>query len=241
MPHSRALFISDLHLDAKRPELLAALGAFCKNIASQADALYVLGDLFEAWIGDDDDAPLVGETIACFAQLQASGTDLFFMRGNRDFLLGSAFAERCGGTLLEDDEALIHCAHHGAVLLHGDTLCTDDKEYQAFRAHIRAPQSQQQLLSKPLPERRAIAKQLREKSGESMSNKAADIMDVNAAAVAEAFQRNGVELMIHGHTHRPAIHALGNDCKRVVLGDWHSEYQYAELDQSGIELHKVIL
>lgn len=219
------LFISDLHLDPTRPAVTALFREFLADEAAHADALYVLGDLFEAWVGDDDDQPLAAEVADAFAALRARGVPVAFLHGNRDFLIGADYAARCGFRLLPE-ESVETIEGVPTLLLHGDTLCTDDVAYQAFRRQSRDPRWQAQLLAQPLPVRRALAAQARAESAKHMAGAAAEIMDVNAEAVRAAFERHGVARMIHGHTHRPKIHALeagGRDAQRIVLGDWYEQ------------------
>lgn len=211
------LFISDLHLSEATPDIEAGLRSFLAQ-EKGAEALYILGDLFEAWIGDDDDSPLATRISDCLRTVSASGTRLYLVRGNRDFLLGEAFAGAVGGTLLGDSTA-IELNGRPALILHGDTLCTDDIDYQRFRALVHSPAWQNEMLAKPLPDRRAMAQQLRAMSADAASNKAEDIMDVNADAVAQAMAGASVDLLIHGHTHRPAVHDVPSG-QRYVLGDW---------------------
>ncbi len=214
-------FISDLHLQASRPELTRA----CIDLLDElhgSDALYILGDLFEAWIGDDDDEPWQAELIAALGRLAASGTPLFFLHGNRDFLVGAAFARRCGLTLLPES-VVIDLYGRRALLMHGDTLCTEDQDYLAFRNQVRNPLWQQAVLAKPLAERRQLAAMLRNESRTAGAQKALDIMDVTPSEVERALRDAGVDLLIHGHTHRPARHPLlldGGPAERIVLGDW---------------------
>jgi UDP-2,3-diacylglucosamine hydrolase len=217
------LFISDLHLDPSRPAVTRAFFDLLRNQASQADALYILGDFFEAWVGDDDDAPMINEVSVALKTLTDSGTACYLMHGNRDFLIGEAFCQRSGCQLI-NDPSVVELYGKPVLLMHGDSLCTRDEQYMAFRAQARSPEWQQQILSLPLEQRRALAQQLRESSAEANSNKAEDIMDVTPAEVENAMQQAGVALMIHGHTHRPAVHALQlgeQAATRVVLGDWH--------------------
>lgn len=216
------LFISDLHLDPERPEHLDALKALLEKHAGKADALYVLGDLFEAWIGDDDDTPFNQSAIAAFRQFSDSGSKLYFMHGNRDFLLGQDFADACGGTLL-DEGTVVDLYGTGAQLMHGDSLCTLDTEYQQFRAMSRSPQWQQGMLSQPLEQRRMIAQGMRMQSQGNNANKADNIMDVTPEEVIESLEAAGVQHLIHGHTHRPDVHDVplsDGTGKRWVLGDW---------------------
>lgn len=217
------LFISDLHLDPRRPQITELFGRFLEQRAVHADALYILGDLFEAWIGDDDDAPLAG-TVA--DALTALPVPVYFAHGNRDFLLGKAYAGRCGMTLLEE-ETVIDLYGRPTLILHGDSLCTDDHDYQRFRQESRQPAWRRQVLALPLDQRRVMASRVRELSMAATRMKPDDITDVNPEAVAESMTRNGVSRMIHGHTHRPALHHLelpdGSAAERWVLGDWYEQ------------------
>lgn len=229
------LFISDLHLQPERPALLRAALDFLRDTAPGAEALYILGDLFEAWIGDDDDAPWLPELAQALAQLGSAGTALYFMHGNRDFLLGSAFAARCGMQLLPEP-AVIDLYGRRALLLHGDSLCTGDRDYQAFRAQVRNPQWQQAVLTRPLAERRQLAAALRTESMQAGQQKSMAIMDVTAAEVLDTMASHQVDLLIHGHTHRPARHALsvgGSPAERIVLGDWGELGWYLRADAGG--------
>lgn len=216
------LLISDLHLDTERPRITGAFLHFLEKKASSARELYILGDLFESWIGDDDNSELAQQVIDGLGKLSAKGTRIFFMAGNRDFLVGDAFARASGVNLLQEPSLIEH-NNENILLMHGDSLCTDDTAYQQFRQQVRTPQWQQGFLAKSLDERRAIASQLREKSREANSSKADYIMDVNPDAVIQALNAHKARLLIHGHTHRPAVHeiALGQDrATRLVLGDW---------------------
>ncbi|MFT3930847.1 MAG: UDP-2,3-diacylglucosamine diphosphatase [Spongiibacteraceae bacterium] len=242
------LFISDLHLQPSHPRLLDACLRFFDEHAKHAEALYILGDLFEVWIGDDDDAAWINDFANALQQLQRGGSQLYFMHGNRDFLVGNKFANHCGMKLLPDS-AVIDLYGRPTLLMHGDTLCTEDKEYLAFRAQVRNPQWQQQVLAAPIEQRRQLAAQLRAQSKMAASNKAEDIMDVTPTEVIRMMSENNVDLLIHGHTHRPARHELRvNDApaERIVLGDWRDGdekdgdcmwYVQAERDQS-LELIK---
>ncbi|HEY3697784.1 MAG TPA: UDP-2,3-diacylglucosamine diphosphatase [Spongiibacteraceae bacterium] len=231
------LFISDLHLQPSQPQLLNACLTFLNESARGADALYLLGDLFEMWIGDDDDAAWLNDLSAALRQLHQRGTALYFMHGNRDFLLGEKFAERCGMQLLPET-CVIDLYGRPALLLHGDTLCTEDMEYQAFRAQVRNPQWQQMILTHSLDERRFLAAQLRQQSKMAGSNKAEDIMDVTPEEVVKIMAANAVDLLIHGHTHRPARHELfvsERPAERIVLGDWRENdcMWYARAESNG--------
>lgn len=220
------LFISDLHLQPSQPELLRACLDWLETHAHGIDALYLLGDIFEVWVGDDDDAQWLETISAALRAVNASGTAIYFMHGNRDFLLGEQFATRCGMQLLPES-VVVDLYGHPTLLMHGDTLCTEDREYLVFRAQVRNPQVQQMLMSQTLEERRALAAMLREKSKMAASNKADDIMDVTADEVIRVMEANGVDRLIHGHTHRPARHDLsvsgsGKVAERIVLGDWRA-------------------
>jgi UDP-2,3-diacylglucosamine hydrolase len=216
-------FISDLHLDGNRPELLRLFQQYMQETALEADSLYILGDLFEAWIGDDDNNPDYRAIVNELRQYSDNGRKLYIMHGNRDFLLGQQFATDTGCTLI-DDPTVIDLFGRPVVLLHGDSLCTDDEQHMAFRAEVRGQRWQKDFLSKSLAERQAIARELRRKSMIEKTNKPEAIMDVNADTVKQVLREHGVDCMIHGHTHRPAMHQLdldGATADRIVLGDWH--------------------
>lgn len=216
------LFISDLHLEESRPDITGAFLGFLDKTAPGAEQLFILGDFFEAWIGDDERTPLQDRIAAALRKLSDSGTDIFLMHGNRDFLLGEDFCARAGATLL-DDPTLIDLYGTPTLLMHGDSLCTADVEYQKFRANMRNPQTQKLILARPLKDRQQMARQLREMSMATNRGKAEDIMDVTPDEVVRVMETHDVPLLIHGHTHRPAEHNLtvnGNAAKRIVLGDW---------------------
>jgi len=235
------LFISDLHLDPDRPAITALFLAFLEQRATGADALYILGDLFEAWIGDDDDSPMNRAVASGLQACATAGTPVFVMHGNRDFLMGQRFAAQAGVTLLEDP-ACIDLYGIPTLLMHGDLLCTDDTEYLAFRDMVRSTRWQAELLSKPLAERRRIAAELREQSREQTGGKPEAIMDVNRQAVLDTMRGHGVQRLIHGHTHRPAIHELnvaGQPAQRIVLGDWYAQGSVLECGPAGCELQSL--
>lgn len=218
-------FISDLHLDESRPAVAQAFFDWTKKIEKEPGTVYILGDLFDSWIGDDDDNPFYLSIIAQLQNLTRQGISLHIMHGNRDFLLGESFAEQTGATLLSD-YAVVDLFGEQVLLMHGDTLCTRDIEYMAFRQQVRSPQWQAQLLAQPIAARRALAQQLREKSQAINSMKASDIMDVTPEEVINVMREHQVRRLIHGHTHRPERHSLqidGNPAERIVLGDWHSD------------------
>jgi len=235
---NKTFFISDTHLHEKRPQTTGLLLQTLEQRVPGADALYLLGDVFEYWIGDD----AVGETAAELARvcnsLNDAGTKIYFMAGNRDFLLGEKFAHYAGWTLLADP-TVINLYGHKVLLMHGDTLCTDDVAYLAFRQQVRDPVWQQTFLSHSIAERINMAKQARSESQQHTASSDYSIMDVNNEAVIKAFKTHGVSLLIHGHTHRPARHSLaidGKACERVVLGDWHQDGWLIEADSNGLEL-----
>lgn len=218
------LFISDCHLDADRPDIIASLADFLKNRANRARFLYILGDLFETWIGDDDPATEYSEIFTCFSEL-SHRADIFFLAGNRDFLFHQAGAERIGAKHIKEP-AYLDLGSDRVALLHGDTLCTDDPDYQKFRKMVRSDEWQDVFLSKPLSERKQIVADLRQQSKAAMQQKSMDIMDVNQQAVLDSFEGLGVSTIIHGHTHRPAVHDHGGDKTRFVLGDWNPQPSY---------------
>ena len=235
------LFVSDLHLDPARPEGLDRFDEFCARTARAADAVYILGDLFEAWIGDDDDDPGLEPIVAAIAALTHRGTPCHFMHGNRDFLAGEGFAKRTGCRLLGDFER-VGLYGQTVLLTHGDLLCTDDLRYQELRRQLRDPAWQRDFLAKPLGERRRIASQLRQLSQTEMAAKSETIMDVNEAAVHDAMRRFGVHRLLHGHTHRPAIHRFeldGQPAERVVLNDWYGPGGYVLWDAAGPRLQSL--
>jgi UDP-2,3-diacylglucosamine hydrolase len=232
----RTLFISDLHLDEARPATTAHLEKFLDKVAPGADALYILGDLFEYWVGDDGLALPYPARIAARLATAARQVPTHFMHGNRDFLVAERFSRDTGVKLLADP-TIVDLYGERTVLLHGDTLCTDDIEYQAFRKQVRNPNWQAATLSQPLAARVAMARGLRAKSESAKGGKAMEIMDVAPAAVEKAFADSGCRIMIHGHTHRPGRHVHrvgGRDCVRWVLADWYAKGSYLEASASGI-------
>ena len=234
------LFISDLHLDPRDGAAVRVFTDFVEREALGASALYVLGDLFEAWIGDDDDDPQLRPILAALARLSDAGVPCAVMHGNRDFLLGGRFAEVTGCRLLGDFET-ITLQGEPMLLTHGDLLCTDDTRYLALRAQLRSAEWQRTFLAKPLAERRAIAAELRRMSATEIAAKAEDIMDVNPSAVERTMREHGVRRLLHGHTHRPAVHRLeidGAPATRIVLGAWHDGVSVVRWDASGFRLGK---
>ncbi len=232
----RTLFISDLHLDESRPAVVAQFERFLGETAPGADALYILGDLFEYWVGDDGLALAFPRRMADALKRTASRVPVSFMHGNRDFLVASEFSRATGVELIADPTR-IDLYGTPALLMHGDTLCTDDREYQAFRAQVRNPAWQRTMLALPIAKRIATALEMREKSEGAKGAKAMEIMDVSPQAVERAFADSGCELMIHGHTHRPArhVHRVGErDRVRWVLPDWYERGGYLEASPAGI-------
>lgn len=219
------LFVSDLHLDPARPQITRLFEHFLAMEARTAEAVYILGDLFEAWIGDDDDSELAARVARGLRDLANANVPIFFIAGNRDFLLGPDYAARSGMRLLPD--ASVHAiAGVPTLLMHGDALCTDDHAYLAFRDQVRAPAWQRQFLAQSLDARRAFAAQARAGSRAHTRDTPEVLMDVNAAAVASAMRTAGVRRLIHGHTHRPAVHRFMLDAQpaeRIVLGDWYTQ------------------
>lgn len=230
------LFISDLHLDPSRPAITDLFLRFLQEQHGQAQALYILGDLYEAWIGDDavpDDEP----TLVALREFSAT-TPTYFMHGNRDFLIGERFAAVTGIELLPDP-TVIDLFGTPTLLMHGDSLCTDDHQYQQFRQMVRNPAWQQGFLAMPIPQRLALAKQARSESGERNQSIDDYLMDVNQQAVEEEMRRHGVQQLIHGHTHRPAVHAFalgGRQHSRIVLGDWYEQGSVLWARPEGLDL-----
>ncbi|EED33108.1 UDP-2,3-diacylglucosamine hydrolase [gamma proteobacterium NOR5-3] len=229
----RCFFISDLHLDESRPYVTEALSRFLDQ-RRDAKALYILGDLFEFWIGDDDDAPLVSHVARMLEDYRQSGPDVFIMHGNRDFLLGERFMARVGAQLLPDP-SVVEIQGQRLLLMHGDSLCTRDTDYQAFRTLARDPDWQASMLAQSLEARRELAQHLRKTSQDAGSRKATDIMDVTERDVVIAMEQAHCETLVHGHTHRPARHE-DTAGTRWVLGDWDQSGWYIELADGQIQL-----
>lgn len=219
------LFISDLHLDASRPQITRLCVEFLREEAAQAAALYILGDLFEAWIGDDGADETARAVADALAELHRRGVPSFCIHGNRDFLLGDAWARAARITLLPDP-ARVQIEGEPVLLMHGDTLCTDDAAYQAFRSETHAPGWQRDFLARPLVERHAFAARARAASSAHTGSVDPAITDVHPVAVEEVMRRQGVRTLVHGHTHRPAVHEFmldGHPARRIVLGDWYEQ------------------
>ena len=236
------LFLSDLHLAPERPALVAAFRAFCAGPARSAAGVYVLGDLFDAWIGDDQLAePLAAEVAAMLAELARAGVPIGVIAGNRDFLLGERFARASGVTLLPE-QIVVNVAGTPTLLLHGDELCTADVGYQRFRRVARSLRWQRRFLALPYAWRRGIARWLRGRSRMATAGKPEKIMDVEPKAVDAAFRAANVRRIIHGHTHRPARHHLVVDereCERWVLADWYHQGSFVEFDAAGGRRHDI--
>jgi UDP-2,3-diacylglucosamine hydrolase len=233
-----ALLISDLHLHAGDAKTIRRFAEFAAGPAREAKQLYILGDLFEAWIGDDDDDQRIAPILAALKGLTGSGVACAVMHGNRDFLLGERFCELTGCRLLGEFERI---EWHGepVLLTHGDLLCTDDTRYMQLRAELRAPEWQRSFLAKSLAERRQIASDLRQLSAAEIAAKSEYIMDVNQAAVERTMRDFGVRMLVHGHTHRPAVHRFdldGAPATRIVLGSWYDEPNCVRATAAGLAL-----
>ena len=233
------LFLSDLHLSPRRPRQIALFKRFLAGPARQAEAVYILGDLFEQfWLGDDDRTPPVEEIMTSLRACAAHNPRLFFLRGNRDLMVGDGFARRSGCALLPD-ETVIRLQGRPALLMHGDLLCSDDRPYQRFRAFVEHPRTRRLFLSLPYTLRRLLAHGLRPllKHSALLPRRARRAADVNPTTAQEAMQKHNTHLLIHGHTHRPAIHKLqvqGKPARRIVLGDWYeNETQYVLVHDEG--------
>ncbi|WGL86235.1 UDP-2,3-diacylglucosamine diphosphatase [Enterobacter hormaechei] len=232
------LFIADLHLQTEEPAITAGFLRFLRGEAKSADALYILGDLFEAWIGDDDPNPLHREMAAAIKALVDSGVPCYFIHGNRDFLIGQRYARESGMTLLPEEQVL-NLYGRNILIMHGDTLCTDDTGYLAFRAKVHTPWIQKVFLALPLFIRNRIAARMRAGSKAANSSKSMTIMDVNPQAVVKVMEKHRVQWLIHDHTHRPDVHSLianGEPAHRVVLGAWHSEGSMVKVTPESVEL-----
>ena len=235
------LFISDLHLEAQQPAIGEQFLAFLQGEARDAEALYILGDLFEVWLGDDDPNPYYQQMKTGLRELSDTGVPVYFMHGNRDFTIGQHFCEETGVSLL-NDPTVVNLYGRDVLLCHGDSLCTDDVQYQQVRAMTRDPAWQAMMLAKSIEERIAFAVQAREESiarGDSISD---EIMDVNANAVVAALREQHVDIMLHGHTHRPAVHDIdmeGQRATRIVLGDWYEQGSIVRWNEDGPKLESM--
>ena len=243
---NKTLFISDLHLDSDTPGILQSLLGVLQKQATGADALYILGDLFEAWVGDDDQSDIADAVADALLTLSKAGTRVYLMHGNRDFLIGTDYATRCGATLLAEP-TVIECYGRPVALVHGDSLCTRDTAYMAFRRQMRDPAWQKAFLDRPLLERHMVAQQMRQKSEEANSQKASDIMDVTHQEVITLIESLQVNILIHGHTHRPGIHTIrlhdpingSSEAVRIVLGSWDQKAWVLEFSPEGYELKPI--
>lgn len=234
----RYLFISDLHLEAQRPDITRAFLRFLDEQASQAEVLYILGDFFEVWLGDDNPDPLADQVSNALLALSRRGTSIYLMHGNRDFLIGRDFCRRSGCTLLSDP-TVIELNGERVLLMHGDSLCTDDIGYMRMRRWLRNPLSLFILRNLPLKTRHRIGRKLRNESQQRTRYKALDITDVNQDEVLRVMRKHQVSTLIHGHTHRPAVHSLevdGGKVQRIVLGDWDKAGWGLEVDGNGYRL-----
>jgi UDP-2,3-diacylglucosamine hydrolase len=235
------LFISDLHLDAGRPDITAQFLQFLSTEARSADALYILGDLFESWIGDDAPDTDQSAAIEGLRLLTQSGVPCFVMHGNRDFLLGEHFCQRSGARLLADP-VMLTLYGETVLVMHGDALCTDDHAYQRLRATVRDAGWQRQFLALTISQRRALAGAARDGSKAHIAATAYAITDVNVDSVETMLRESGAPILLHGHTHRPAVHSLkvdGRDCIRIVLGDWYTQGSVLRWSHQGYELCKL--
>ncbi|MFK8028069.1 MAG: UDP-2,3-diacylglucosamine diphosphatase [Gammaproteobacteria bacterium] len=235
---TETLFVSDIHLDEKRPTVVDLFNQFLLKRAIHADALYILGDLFEYWIGDD--APYHGyqSTFNALKKVSESNTLIYFLHGNRDFLIAEEFSQQTGIQLL-DEEHVVNIYNQNILLMHGDTLCIDDIAYQRFRRKAHNKWLQWIVLHLPISTREALAQRLRDTSTQATAEKHADIMDVNQSAVEAAMQKNDTKILIHGHTHRPAIHDFeiaSTAYKRLVLGDWYTQGSVISMTSDGLNL-----
>lgn len=229
-------FISDLHLSDDRPDILEAFLRFLSEQAPSADALYILGDLFELWIGDDDESPTSRQVAQALSALAEVGVPCYFIHGNRDFMIGREYASQAKLIIL-DEETCINLYGHNTLLLHGDTLCTNDFEYQAYRRRVQQPWLQRLFRILPLGIRQHLGSRIRNQSHEGKTTKTLEMMDVNDDEVSERFKRLKLDWMIHGHTHRPAIHEFPDpNLKRIVLGDWYKQRSILTVTPDGAEL-----
>lgn len=235
------LFVSDVHLDASAPDAVEQFLDFLRTHAANAEALYVLGDLFEAWVGDDDPDPSKARVCESLRALTSTGVGCFVLHGNRDFLLGRDFCGRTGSRLLPDP-VIADLDGERVLLTHGDALCTDDHSYQELRSTVRTPEWQRRFLALPLADRELLANQARAGSKKHISRTIPNIMDVNEEAVSTAYRATRVRRIIHGHTHRPGIHDTRIDdeaAQRIVLGAWYEQGSYIQYEKGQYELRNL--
>jgi len=235
------LFISDLHLEAERPDIAKQLLSFLETEASEADDLYILGDLFEAWVGDDDPNTHYFTIKRALRKLVDGGIPVYFMHGNRDFMIGRGFANETGVEILKDPYK-VQMYGQKVLLSHGDVLCTDDVQYQRIRKMTRDPEWQATILARPLKDRLRMAEEARRQSLEQTLNLSMEITDVNQSAVEQAIQKFGVDILLHGHTHRPGVHDVQigtRKAKRIVLGDWYTQGSMVRWDSRGPKLEEM--
>lgn len=236
-----SLFISDLHLDPDYPATTQQFLTFLAALPADTDALYILGDLFEIWIGDDYIDPAYEPVIRGLQQATRERLPIHLLHGNRDFLLGDRFMQMTGCQLREDPQPL-DLYGRPALLMHGDLLCSDDREYQAFRRMVRDPEWQTAILARPVEERLAMARDARSLSSELTRDKAEAIMDINQSTVETFLKQHQVGLLIHGHTHRPGIHEMtvdGRNVQRAVLGDWHQQGSCLRVTENSLVLESI--
>jgi UDP-2,3-diacylglucosamine hydrolase len=235
------LFVSDVHLDGTAPQATEQFLAFLRTEAAGAEALYILGDLFEAWVGDDDQEPANTAVCQALRALTAGGVACFVLHGNRDFLLGTGFCERSGARLL-NDPVIAELDGERVLVTHGDALCTDDHAYQELRSIVREPAWQRRFLALPRAHRELLADEARAGSRRHTARTVPNIMDVNPGAVTQAFRAARARRMIHGHTHRPGVHELevdGERAQRIVLGAWYEQGSYLRYERGSYQLHEL--
>ncbi|TCP96043.1 UDP-2,3-diacylglucosamine hydrolase [Cricetibacter osteomyelitidis] len=229
---NKTYFIADLHLSENRPHLTALFTDFMQNLAVKAEAVYILGDLFDFWIGDDESSELIDIVQQQIKQLTDKRIPCYFIHGNRDFLIGKTFAEQCGLILLPEYQ-VVNLYGENILICHGDTLCTDDVKYQQFRRKVHQKWRQKLFLCLPLKVRLKIAEKIRSKSKWDKQYKSAEIMDVNPNFVLQTFDKFNVQKIIHGHTHRQDIHQIPPHFTRIVLGDWGDTASVLEVSENG--------